>query len=310
MKKPQTGRGMRVPAAIRDEFAEAWVALVERMAADVNANVAALLISPAAESMPGSAMDEGNVGEGLYRRVMNEIRRELQPKKRKPVSQTTGSLAEQGRRLVGRLRTKWDRVFKEAAKKLIVRMVMRLTNHSARAMKSTAKATAGFSIPLSAFDSPALREVYKASVIESTSYFRSISGDYLNNVQDALMRSITTEAGTPALMEELAKNETKVKNWAFNTARDQTTKVYASVSRKQMQAAGVKKFEWVHSGGGSHPRKYHMDRAPEGLNRGIFSFDDPPVIDERTGEKGFPAQLPNCRCFARPVFDFTEDDEE
>lgn len=53
-----------------------------------------------------------------------------------------------------------------------------------------------------------------------------------------------------------------------------------------MKSAGVKKFQWLHSAGGRDPRPLHINDYPSGLNGGIFSFDDLPVIDEKTGERG------------------------
>lgn len=37
------------------------------------------------------------------------------------------------------------------------------------------------------------------------------------------------------------------------------------------------------------------------LNGQIFRFDDPPIIDERTGQKGNPGETYNCRCTFSPV---------
>ena len=37
------------------------------------------------------------------------------------------------------------------------------------------------------------------------------------------------------------------------------------------------------------------------LNGQVFRFDDPPVIDERTGQKCLPAQTYNCRFTFSPV---------
>jgi SPP1 gp7 family putative phage head morphogenesis protein len=205
------------------------------------------------------------------------------------------------------MKKKYGRLFDVAAHRIATRMVERLVKHSTRVMRSTAKDTAGFSIPLSAFESEEMREVFKASVEQAVGLIKRIPEQYLDQVQNAVMRSIQSGAGTQTLFDELKKYDVGIKNWAYNTSRDQTTKVYGAVAKQNMLDAGVKKFQWMHSGGGSHPREYHRKHAPEGLNRGIFRFDDPPVIDKKTGEKGFPTQLPNCRCYARPIFDYSED---
>jgi hypothetical protein len=72
-------------------------------------------------------------------------------------------------------------------------------------------------------------------------------------------------------------------------ARDQVRKVTTAINVERAKSAGITKFRWRHSGGGSEPRQDHVDM--DGM---IFSYDDPPVIDERTGERGYPGQLINC----------------
>lgn len=39
------------------------------------------------------------------------------------------------------------------------------------------------------------------------------------------------------------------------------------------------------------------------LNNTTWRYDDPPVIDERTGQKGLPGETYNCRCDAIPFSD-------
>jgi uncharacterized protein with gpF-like domain len=45
------------------------------------------------------------------------------------------------------------------------------------------------------------------------------------------------------------------------------------------------------------------------MDGNVYSFDDPPIIDKNTGERGIPGQAINCRCFMVPVIEF-EDEEE
>ena len=86
---------------------------------------------------------------------------------------------------------------------------------------------------------------------------------------------------------------------AKNVALDQTRKAYQSMNAERMRAAGVKSFEWIHSGGGQKPRPDHV-----AMSGNVYRYDNLPVIDKRTGERGIPGQAPNCRCTARPVLDF------
>ena len=39
------------------------------------------------------------------------------------------------------------------------------------------------------------------------------------------------------------------------------------------------------------------------LNGKKFRWDDPPVVDIRTGERGHPGMDKHCRCYAEPVSD-------
>ena len=51
---------------------------------------------------------------------------------------------------------------------------------------------------------------------------------------------------------------------------------------------------------------YHEMDWPRGLNNGIFELEKPPVIDKRTGERGYPGQLPYCRCTIAAVVEFED----
>jgi len=151
-----------------------------------------------------------------------------------------------------------------------------------------------------------IKEVFEASVQENVLLIKTIPEAYFDQIQGQVMRAITTGNGLQDLIPFFAKQEGITKRHARNMALDQTRKAYNSINKARMQSAGIEKFKWVHSGGGQKPRKYHMDAFPTGLNGGIFSFDDLPVIDKNTGERGIPAQAINCRCVMVPVIDLED----
>lgn len=72
----------------------------------------------------------------------------------------------------------------------------------------------------------------------------------------------------------------------------------------------VQMMEWRH-GHSKEPRPYHIAKwdghkgkingRPNGLDGYIFPADKPPVIDLKTGERGYPGNLPNCSCEAVPL---------
>ena len=38
------------------------------------------------------------------------------------------------------------------------------------------------------------------------------------------------------------------------------------------------------------------------MNGYVFPIDFPPIIDRKTGERGYPGQLINCKCHMEPVY--------
>lgn len=100
------------------------------------------------------------------------------------------------------------------------------------------------------------------------------------------------------------------KAWAEVIADDQINKASERLRVEKWKKNGVRMVRWVHDNF-SEPRPYHkeewngrsgiFDGRPNGLNGYIFPIDFPPVIDPRTGERGYPGQLINCKCHLEPV---------
>jgi SPP1 gp7 family putative phage head morphogenesis protein len=138
---------------------------------------------------------------------------------------------------------------------------------------------------------------------------KTIPQQYFKNVNTLVMQSITTGTGVkeliPTLKELINKEKYKTDRHAKNLALDQTRKAYNAINKQRMLSVGIKKFMWLHSGGGQHPREDHID-----MNGKIYSFDDPPVIDKRTGERGIPGDAINCKCTMKPVIEFDEGEEQ
>lgn len=141
----------------------------------------------------------------------------------------------------------------------------------------------------------------KAATNVNADLIKTISGQYLASVSDAVNRSIMLGRGLEDLIPFLAKHKGITQRHAKNMALDQTRKAYNSLNVARMENAGLTEFEWLHSGGGQRPRKLHITRYPAGLNGGIFEINDPPIIDEKTGERGLPSQAINCKCRMLPV---------
>lgn len=93
-------------------------------------------------------------------------------------------------------------------------------------------------------------------------------------------------------------------------ADDQIAKCAEKFLVEKWKKQGIRFVKWVHKGV-TEPRTYHLknwngrsgrrDGTPNGLNGFIFPIDKPPVIDPRTGERGYPGQLVNCHCHLEPI---------
>lgn len=217
------------------------------------------------------------------------------------------SISNAAANLLRRLRRQWQGIFDEMTDGATKRMVERVTKSAGTAVKrSLDEIGEGVSLNLN-MQSAVVKEIIRAGSHEAANLIKRVPDKYLDDIGDEVLRSISSGRGLEDLKPALDSYGVKIRNWSKNVALDQTRKVYNSTTRAGFKSAGIRKFEWVHSGGSNDPREYHMLDYPAGLNGGVFDIDAPPVIDKRTGEKGFPGQLPYCRCTMRPVVYFGDE---
>jgi SPP1 gp7 family putative phage head morphogenesis protein len=86
------------------------------------------------------------------------------------------------------------------------------------------------------------------------------------------------------------------KRHARMIARDQTAKLNAQITQAQQRDAGVSEYTWDTS------RDQRVRPAHRKLHGKKFRWDDPPVVDEKTGRRCHPGEDYQCRCEAIPVF--------
>jgi uncharacterized protein with gpF-like domain len=239
----------------------------------------------------------------LIKLMYRETKRELEKlyKTTNFESAMDASVSSQARILINWLLKKWTKRFEEVGKKSTDRMVDRTLKNSAATLSMSLKdASKDFEINTS-FYNEQINEVIKASTQEAVNLIKTIPQKFLNDVQGQVMRSITTGKGMEDLVPFLTKHYKGDVRKAKLVALDQTRKTYQSVNTSRLKALGVKKFIWIHTGGGSHPRPLHVK-----MSGNEYSFDDPPVIGEMYGSevRGLPGDLPYCRCIYKPILNF------
>lgn len=259
-----TGEPLRVNPVFADRKAEEAMRQVRRMHLDVSKQVKALFQTDLAkETIQEVAMD--------------------------------ASITSRARILTNKLARDWNKRFNQFAKEFSNKLFDDLENITAQDFQKSFEKLTGETTINATKLSGATRDVIKAGTQQSTSLIKSISGEYMSEVQEALMRSIASPKGSytdtvKAIDKMLQGRFKRYKNKAKNVTLDQTRKAYGTITESRMRSVGVTKYRWRHAGGSQEPRAHHKNV----LNGKVFSMDDPPIIDPSTGERGHPGDAINC----------------
>lgn len=121
------------------------------------------------------------------------------------------------------------------------------------------------------------------------------------DLESMVTRAVSSGRPHPALAEEIEERFGVAERHARLIARDQIGKFYAGVNHARQREMGVDKFVW-RTAGDERVREEHAE-----LDGEEFDYDDPPVVE---GEEALPGEQIQCRCWAEPVLEELEDDDE
>lgn len=247
--------------------------------------------------------------EKLSRQMTRECARELKKLYAKEDEQIKfaqdDSISSQMRIKLNYLQKKYGEKFAEKSKELSKKLVSKLITYSWVALNAAVKQISPELKAQKKLNSEE-EEAAKAAIFENRNLIESICSQYFKDITGVVSRAILSGQGIESITKHLDYYKGVVSRRAKNIARDQTHKTYEALSLRRAVTLGFTHFEWIHSGGSQQPRSYHMREHPAGLNHGIFRLDEPPVIDQNTGTRGYPGQLPNCHCTMRPVIKFED----
>ena len=202
------------------------------------------------------------------------------------------SLASQARILLNKLHRNFGSVFEKKAVSFAEGMLRRTNKENASTVHASLKELSGGLAIKTGNISGKMRELLKAAVEENVSYIGSIQAKYHADLSGAVMRSITTGNGLADLVPAIEKLGVDTKSRAHAIALDQSRRANAFMARQRMQDSGLTHFRWRHTGRPKKPREYHRDV----LDGQVFEYANPPIIDPKTGQRGFPGDLPGCTC--------------
>ena len=197
----------------------------------------------------------------------------------------------------GMLSAKWVKRFAREAFKLATQMADRTIRSADRGLQATANQE-GFAIRMQWTE--AMTQGKDAIIAENVSLIRSIPEKYFTEVEGMVYRSVARGGDRKQLVDELmssfSKREGITLRRAKNIANDQVRKATSSLSAIRQQAAGITHGIWVHSHGGSDPRKLHVKADGK-----VFKLSEGLPVGDNNGNMVKPGEEINCRCSWRPI---------
>lgn len=154
---------------------------------------------------------------------------------------------------------------------------------------------------------------------ENIDLITSIPETLLDQVSDVFTKMWDSGARVETIRDALQERFGVSESRAELIARDQTLKLNGQLASSRQQAAGITKYTWVTSSdervrgnpGGMYPNPSKTGRIVSDhfhLNGQTFTYGQPPITNDATGDRNEPGQDFQCRCTASPVLSFLDDD--
>jgi SPP1 gp7 family putative phage head morphogenesis protein len=201
-----------------------------------------------------------------------------------------------------------DDAFIKHLKKLLGK-VQTVTNPATveQAAKSTQQANAREFKRVFGFP-PKVTPQIRGFVQQNVGLVKSVQSDLLSDVAKVVTESFEKGSRVEVLKKRVQERFGVSESKASLIARDQVLKLNANITKQRMQDAGVARYKWSTARdervrgnpGGKYPDTPGNHWRLEGK---VFSWDDPPIVDEDTSRRAHPGEDYQCRCVAIPVFD-------
>ncbi|MCE2029282.1 phage minor head protein [Sessilibacter corallicola] len=147
---------------------------------------------------------------------------------------------------------------------------------------------------------PDLRAYMEEAVSDNVRLIKSISSQYLDNVESVVSANVRAGNRSTIIAKQLIQSHGVSVNRAKFIARDQTAKLNADLSKRRHLSAGFEYFRWIDSKDirvRSRHRNIAKRKTKYGI--GIYRYDELPLSD--SGQPIFPGHDYQCRCIAQPV---------
>jgi len=196
--------------------------------------------------------------------------------------------------IVRRLARRWQQRFNAAAPELASYFATAAADRSDATLQGILK-RGGFAVKFR--PTRAVNDVLQATVQENVALIRSIAQQHLTQVEGLVMRSVQHGRDLASLADGLENQLGVSKRRARLIARDQNNKATAVIQRVRQAEIGITEAQWLHSGGGKHPRPSHVKA---GRDRVVYKIAEgwwDPAINKYI----WPGTEISCRCVAKPL---------
>lgn len=242
-----------------------------------------------------------------YIRLLNEILKEHLPELRDAAAEER----EERRRTdsVGDLIVKLGAVFDKMAVELerstskfglydkVQRMAHLTRKLTIKEWKRAVKATLGIDLMEDYYTGELYRSLLEQWVNDNVGLIKTIPQESLGRMRGIVMEGYRNGETTTSIVKKIQRTYSIDRRHAQLIARDQIAKLNSNITKHEQMDAGVLEYIWS-TAGDVRVRPSHAR-----LNNKRFRWDDPPVVDEKTGRRCHPGEDYQCRCVPLPVFD-------
>lgn len=128
-------------------------------------------------------------------------------------------------------------------------------------------------------------------------YVRNFAEEEIIELREVVQKNTFAGYRNETLKDVIKEKYQVTERKAKFLARQETSILSANYTRARYEEAGITKYKWSTS----HDERVRPDHAV--LNGKIFSYDDPPITNQKTGARNNPRIDWGCRCLGIPVWE-------
>lgn len=241
-----------------------------------------------------------------YIRILNELLKEYLPEIRDAAraEREAGQRHDDASDLIAKVKTVFSKMTVELERRTSmfglrskIESMAKLTRKlSIREWKKAVKSTLGIDLMDDYYTGELYRTMMERWIEDNVALIKTIPQESLGRMRQIVLEGYRNGKTTTAIVKQIQRTYSVDRRHAQLLARDQIAKLNGDITQQQQQDAGVVEYVWSTSGD-SRVRPSHA-----ALNHKRFRWDDPPVVDEKTGRRCHPGKDYQCRCCALPVF--------